>query len=343
MRQFVLLLAFSLVVLTGPVIEAAAEGNPLGLPSQAGGGPTLSSLDLALWPEYDRPEVLVIYRGAFAPETALPVAVEIRIPARVGAPTAVAYAGQGGERLNQEYTTRTEGDQLVVSFELTTLEFQLEYYDALGIDSTGKRSYSFSYTADYPITALSLQVQSPPTAEALTLDPPADSTGVQDDGLTYQSVQAGAVAQGAVKSWTLTYQKADSALTVETMASAAPAAPTAAAAPEGANPSETGSSTVLVFLVAFVALIAVGAAAFWLGRRTQPLSEPSVPPTGHRPGGGTPQARLQTSTPRAQPVAPRAVSREEVLYCNKCGAILRPDSDFCHKCGAPAQKREPGA
>jgi hypothetical protein len=194
------------------------------------GIPTLSSLDLALWPEYDRPEVLVIYRGLFAPETTLPVPVELRIPARVEAPTAVAYVGQGGERLNQEYTTRLEGDQLVVSFELPTLGFQLEYYDALAVDSAGKRSYSFSYTADYPITALSLEVQSPPTAEALTLDPAADSTVVQDDGLTYYLVQAGAMVQGALKSWTLTYQKADSALTVDSMA---PAAPTGAAAPEG--------------------------------------------------------------------------------------------------------------
>jgi hypothetical protein len=274
--------------------------------------------------------VLVIYHGSFAPETTLPVPVELRIPARVGAPTAVAYVGQGGERLNQEYTTRLEGDQLVVSFELPTLGFQLEYYDALAVDSAGKRSYSYSYTADYPITALSLQVQSPPTAEAFTLDPPADSTIVQDDGLTYYLVQAGAMAQGAVRSWTLTYQKADSALTVE---STAPVAPT------GEDSAKAGNSTVLVFLVAFVALIAVGTAAFWLGRRTQPLSEPSPPP-GPRSRGGTSQARRQGSTGPAQPVVPRAVSREEALYCSKCGALLRLDSDFCHRCGAPVQKRE---
>jgi hypothetical protein len=300
------------------------------------GIPALSSLDLALWPEYDRPEVLVIYRGSFAPETTLPVPVEFRIPARVEAPTAVAYVGQGGERLNQEYTTRLEGDQLVVSFELPTLGFQLEYYDALAVDSAGKRSYSYSYTADYPITALSLEVQSPPTAEAFTLDPPADSTVVQDDGLTYYLVQAGAMAQGASKNWTLTYQKADSALTVE---STVPATSSGAAAPEGEGPAETGGSTVLIFLVAFVALIAVGAAAFWLGRRTQPLAEP-LPPTGLRSGGGASQARRQGSAGRAQPAVPRAMAREETFYCAQCGALLRADSVFCHKCGAPVQRRE---
>lgn len=327
-----LVLAFSLAVLTGPAL--AQDVPPAG-----GGVPTLASLELALWPEYDRPEVLVIYRGVFAPETALPVPVELRLPARVGAPTAVAYAGPGGQPLNQEYTTRTEGDQLVVSFELATLGFQLEYYDALAVDSTGKRTYSYSYTADYPITALSLEVQTPPTAEAVTLDPPADSVVPQADGVTSYLVQAGAVAQGATKSWTLTYQKADSALTVETLVPQPGAEATAAASPEG-----MGNSTVLVFLVAFVALIAVGAAAFWLGRRTQPIAQPSMPPGSHPPalsskgGQGSAVARRQSTGPRPQPATPGAAPREETLYCGMCRALLRPDSDFCHKCGAPVPR-----
>lgn len=57
--------------------------------------PSLSNLEVALWPEFDRPEVLVIYRGLFAPETPLPLLVEIRIPARAGEPTAMAYVGEG--------------------------------------------------------------------------------------------------------------------------------------------------------------------------------------------------------------------------------------------------------
>jgi hypothetical protein len=59
MRRFLVTLAFCLVF--------------LGLPAQAQDTPTLSSLDIAFWPEYDRPEMLVIYQEMFAPETRLPV------------------------------------------------------------------------------------------------------------------------------------------------------------------------------------------------------------------------------------------------------------------------------
>jgi hypothetical protein len=146
--------------------------------------PTISNLEIALWPEFDRPEVLVIYRGLLDAETPVPVPLEIRIPARVGEPTAVAYVGEGGQRFNLENTTRVEGDWLVVSFDLPTSGFQLEYYDTLDINSEGERQYTFPYTADYDIEALDLQFQVPPTAEGFTLDPPTDMVASEADGLT---------------------------------------------------------------------------------------------------------------------------------------------------------------
>ncbi|RPI55590.1 MAG: hypothetical protein EHM56_05140, partial [Chloroflexi bacterium] len=99
----------SLVLVCGGLAPAAAAQETQ----------ELASLSIALWPEFDRSEMLVIYQGALASETPLPAAVEIRIPARVGRPTAVAFLSEAGERLNQQYTTRVEGEALVVSFELT--------------------------------------------------------------------------------------------------------------------------------------------------------------------------------------------------------------------------------
>ena len=81
--------------------------------------------------------------GVLAGDTLLPVPLEIRIPASAGQPTAVAYADQGGQTFNQPYTTRVEGEWLVVAFELNSLGFQLEYYAPLAIDSAGQRSFTF--------------------------------------------------------------------------------------------------------------------------------------------------------------------------------------------------------
>ena len=312
MKRILLILIFLVVVLGS---QALAQDVPL-----------LSDLGVSLWPEYDRPEVLVIYRGVFAEDTPLPIPVEISIPARVGQPTAVAYVDESGQRLNQEYTTRVSGDSLVVMFELNTVGFQLEYYDALPPDAEGRREYTYAYTADYPVTDLNLDFQVPPTAQGFVLDPPADSAITEADGLVYNLVNVGALAKGEERSWTFAYQKDNEELTVSTFTQPDTTVPATAGAAEGAD-----NSTILIFLVAFVALIVVGGTAFWLGRRTQPLqSEPPAPSRPKRRGSGggsqTPHQRLPSS------------GGQEALFCHHCGAQLRADSDFCHKCGTAVRR-----
>jgi hypothetical protein len=254
------------------------------------------------------------------------VPVEFRIPVDVGQPTAVAYVGEGGQRFNQEHTTRVEGDWLVVAFELPTQGFQLEYYDTLPVDSTGQRQFTYTYTADYPLTTLELELQVPPTAEAFTLDPPADSVTPEADGLTYHLVQAGPLAQGETESWTFSYQKPDSDLTVSAFVQ--PETPEPVAPPVAGG---TDNSSVLIFLLAFVALVGVGAAAFWLGRRTQPISEPTPSAAKQRKRRGSGRGtRPQQQPPPSGP--------EDMLFCYKCGTQVRPDADFCHRCGAVVRK-----
>lgn len=277
--------------------------------------PVLATLQISLWPEFDRPDVLVIYRGLLAADTPLPVPVEIRIPAEVGDPTALAYVDAAGQRLNLVYTSRVEGEEQVVSFELPTLSFQLEYYDALPADAAGQRTYTFDYQADYTIRELSVEVLAPPTARNFALEPPADSV-VPESGLNYHVAQVGALARDEARSWTFRYDKDNPDLTISILQQeqAPSALPTVAAPVEGDN------STVLIFFVAFVALVAVGAVAFWLGRRTGSEAEPPI------------EAPFPARKKRQGP------ARGSGLFCYKCGTQLRADSEYCHKCGAAARK-----
>jgi hypothetical protein len=308
MKRFVPIIAICIVLLAWPV--------------QAQESPILSDLQIALWPEYDRSEVLVIYRGMFTPETPLPVPVELRIPARIGQPTAVAYVGEGGQLLNQPNMVRVEGEWLVVSFELPTRGFQLEYYDTLPVSSTGQREYNYTYVADYPVTDLTVEFQVPPTAVAVTLEPPADSVAPDSDGLLYHRSNLGSTPQGEEQTWTFAYQKDDSDLTIAAFVQ--PETPTVASSPatDGGD-----SSTVLIFLVAFVALVAVGGAAFWLGSRTQSLAPKSPPPSKRHKRRGSGRG----SQPKEQKLPPSRV--QEVFFCHQCGAEQRPDAQFCHQCG----------
>lgn len=309
MKRFLLMLVLSLAILAGPV--------------RAQETPTLSNLEISFWPEFDQPEMLVIYRGTLSPDTALPVPVEIRIPADVGQPTAVAYVDDAGQRFNQQYTTRVEGDWLVVAFDLAAQGFQLEYYNPLAVDANNQRQYAFDHVADYPITSLNLEFQVPPTAQDFVLDPAADTVRQEGDGLTYHLVQRGPVEQGESQTWTLTYQKGDEDLTISAFAQPAAPVPTAAPATGGSD-----NSTVLIFLVAFVALVGVGAAAFWLGRRAQLDSPADSPPPRRQKRRGSGQG-VQPQLRNLPPSGGTAA-----LFCHQCGADLRPDSVFCHRCGS---------
>jgi hypothetical protein len=282
---------------------------------QAQEGPTLENLEIALWPEFDRPEVLVIYRGLLSSDVSLPASIEIAVPARVGQPTAMAYVDDAGQRFNQQYTTRVEGDRLIVAFELSTTAFQLEYYDALPIDAAGKRSYTYAYTADYDTAALNLEFQEPPTAQGFTLAPPADSVIVGGYGLNYHLLQAGALATGDTREWTLSYVKDNADLTAASVS----VQPEATVPPASAS-ATGGDTTIWIFLVAFIVLIAVGTTGYWLGHRTQPVSQPAQRHQKRRGSGRGDQVQRRP-----------AVS--DVRFCHQCGAELRSDSIFCHKCG----------
>jgi hypothetical protein len=286
---------------------------------QAQESPSLASLDISLWPEYDRPEVLVIYRGQLDADVALPTSLEIAVPARVGQPTAVAYVDEAGERLNQQYTTRLEGDSLIIIFELVTQRFQLEYYDALPLGEAGERTYTYAYTAEYPTTALNIEFQVPPTAQGFQLSPPADAVVEGGGGLSYHLVQAGTLSAGDTREWTFSYVKDNSELTAAGLEPEATSMPDAAATGEG-----SGDSTIWIFLVSFVALIGVGVTGYWLGHRTQAASRRVHPASKPRKRRGSGRGE------RTQPSSSGGVAR----FCHQCGAELRSDSAFCHQCGA---------
>lgn len=307
MKRLVLVLMLSLAALVGPVLAQES--------------PALATLDISIWPEYDRPEVLVIYRGQLDSGVSLPVSLEIAVPARVGEPTAVAYVDENGERLNQQYTTRVEGDSLIVSFQLISQAFQLEYYDTLPIDSDGRRAYTYTFAADYATTEVNLEFQVPPTAQGFEIAPPADTQVSAGNGLTYHLVEAGTLAAGDTLEWTMSYLKDNDELTEAGLVQAAPSAPTPA--PAGG----TGDSTVWIFLISFVALIGVGVTGYWLGHRTQVGAGGAQPARQPRKRRGSGQG--------AQ--SPRPPLRGRARFCHQCGADLRSDSAFCHSCGAPVR------
>ncbi|MBI4290493.1 MAG: zinc ribbon domain-containing protein [Betaproteobacteria bacterium] len=300
-------LRFSLALLAAvllPAIAAAAGGNA------PKGNPRLASLGIDIWPEYDRPAVLVILKGELASNVALPAAVSVRIPARSGGPSAVAFSSEaGGNLLTAKYDSGRAGDYITVKFQVPQRIFHIEFYDPI-VTSTPERKYTYVWPGDLATDRLSVIVQEPAGTLDLSVTPSLDATATGQDGLRYRSAQLGAFEAGKQLPVRVAYTKTDSRTSTEISrpqadgslpsdSSTASSLP-ALSSPPAMRTGETGSGWFLALAVALPLGIAAGA-AFLLWRRRA-----------------------------AATAAPRGGGR----FCPQCGAQADSGDRFCSKCGA---------
>jgi len=101
----------------------------------------LAYLQIDLWPEYDRSEMLVILRASLAADVSLPVDVTFRIPAAAGEPNAVAVRQPDGSLFTEKYERQVEEQWAYITFKATTPDIQVEYYDPQLEKSDDARHY----------------------------------------------------------------------------------------------------------------------------------------------------------------------------------------------------------
>lgn len=265
-----------------------------------------TTLGIDLWPDYDRPGVLVIYRGTIAPGASLPATLELRIPAAAGPPNAVAERRAEGQLVSLQFERRVDGDTAVITATVTRPVLQMEYYDPAIERDGAAHSFTFRWPGDYEVGALTVSVQQPDLAQNLTTEPAAAGRGPGSDGLIYHNVALGAVEAGQSVAVNVRYEKASDQLTVETMPQVETAPPPAAAT------SQPGSDTEVVVIVVVALLVAALVTVALLVTR----SRRAVPSAGQ--GGGA--------------VPPGATSGAR--FCTQCGAAAAAGDRFCHGCGS---------
>jgi hypothetical protein len=265
-----------------------------------GQGPVsaLENLEIFLWPDYDRPSVLVLLTGTLAPEAALPAAVSVPFPpdAQLNAVARI----DARERMIDDIAYSTGTGTLT----LTTPDsrFQVEYYLPYRIED-GEHVFSFTWLADLSVERLNTTVQRPMAAPSLLTEPMASQVLQGRDGLTYYRLPAQAVPGGQPFSLTVRYPMASTRLTAERGEGGA-GAPAAAspAAPEPTPPFEWPAVLAAIGVGLVSALIA------W-----------------------------QLASRRSQPTAPSTAKDEEPAarhYCHACGRPVATEDRFCSDCGA---------
>ncbi len=270
---------------------------------------TLERLQVSLWPEYDRPGVLVIYRAVLPAAQTLPVDLTFRIPAAAGEPNAVAYRADDLNLITMPYTRQVVGDLAMITFTATVREVQFEYYDpALEIQESQHR-FTFNWPGDYAVSEFAVEVQQPAQATRMSMTPALGSGTLGNDGMTYFTAVLGSMAAGETQSLQLSYEKTGSALSFERLQPVEPIA-------SPASLSERLLSWpywMWVLGALGIALLALAVVLFVRNSRGQKDERPGRP--RHKAAGRTTR-----------------------LYCHNCGASADGTAIFCSACGTKLRR-----
>jgi hypothetical protein len=281
--------------------------------------PQFDSLQVALWPEFDRKAMLVIYHANLPATSALPADISLSLPDGVAQPYAVAQSGVDGNLVDLNYTTKQVDGRTQVDLQATSQLVWIEFYQDITIDGS-QRSYTFKWPGGLSVASLTAQIQVPPGISNLNLTPPASGQVIGQYGLTYQNVDLGPVSPSDRPTLTLTYTKPTDSLTADSLPQ-----PTALSQPQataGAAPEPTqlllwgalGLGVVTLVVVLFLYL------RVW---RSPP-----------RPA----QFHLRRSHKSAVGSTPRPEASIGRVYCHQCGELAEDTDLFCRFCGTKLRR-----
>jgi hypothetical protein len=276
---------------------------------------SINSLEIDIWPEYDKPSVLVIYHLALSSSTSFPANLSIRIPITAGDPYAVAERQVNGSLYTINPTRQVIGNWAIISFTTTESEVQLEYYDPGLVKDGNARHFQYTWPGDYAVSQLTIQVQEPSGATDMRISPSLGAGEVGTDGLTYYSQDLGAVSALQTIQITVDYKKSSDALSVENL----PIEPSASIPPT--NAVDLNISTLLPWILGILGagLIIGGSIWFWQSGRQRPATKPL-------------RRRSRKTGFQSETIS---TTDEGDIYCSQCGKRAQPGDQFCRSCGAP--------
>ena len=275
----------------------------------------LDRLKISLWPEFDRPAMLVIYRAELPDSTPLPAQVNLIMPAGSGDPHAVAVLESDGSLLNTPYELQTEGEWTTVTITADRPVVWMEYYADLKFEGD-QREFLFSYPAQGRIAALAYEVQQPVDTLAMEIVPEPDNQRIGEDGLVYYQKELGPISAGDEPSVGLLYTRSSETLSVGPAQEGPQISPI--------NEEVVGSTVSPLtltnwLLLGGLVLLLVGGGAYFVRQRAKEDRSSKNKPKRRRKKSG--------SVGRAAPPA------QVPQFCHNCGTQRTPDDVYCRKCG----------
>jgi hypothetical protein len=277
------------------------------------------NIQIDLWPEFDRPAMLVVFRAQLASDVDLPVDVTFRIPAEVGQPHAVAVRDTGGAALNADYELQVLDEWAYINLTTSYPEIQIEYYDTNITREDNVRSFTFNWPADYAADNVVMLVQQPIGATNITTMPRLTEITRDANNLIYLQGEIGAVSEGETFSMTVTYEKDTEDLTTNFIGLDSSAPVTTE------TPGRMSVDSALPYAMAILGVIVIFIAGFWYwstGKQTVPSRK--------RAAKNIQRKKKRVVEPEMHDHNPY----EQSTFCHHCGKRAVAGDKFCRSCGA---------
>jgi hypothetical protein len=271
---------------------------------------SLEQLEIALWPEYDQPAMLVIYRFRISSDIQLPAVVELPIPADTGAPHAVAWQDSDAGLFDASYELIAGDPWTLVQIEMEQSRLgQLEFYAEISFEGA-QRAFEFKWPGTIGLGGFSYEVQQPIGSVGLTVQPAPESEGAGPFGMNYLRAQMGPIAIDRELSVSVTYQKDSPLLSADALQPLGePVAPVS---------TESGSANLLPWMLAGAGLILIAGGLLYYTR-----------------------GRARPAPRRKRKAVTRDVGAEleaSAIFCHQCGVKARVNDVFCRNCGTRLRK-----
>jgi hypothetical protein len=286
-------------------------------PVRAQNIPKFNSMEVDLWPEYDRPGVLVIYRITLSADTSLPAELRIPIPSSAGEPSAVAAKQVDGTLINMAYTRQVVGQWSEIQFTAALPDIQIEYYDTRLMKQGQSRHFDYYWPGGFAVAALTIQVQQPVGSSGMRISPNLGAGQAGSDGLIYYTAQVGSLSSAQSFKITLDYQRSSDALSAESL----PVNPTRPLtdATSGRIQLFSGTNTLLAVLgLVLIGVVLIAGGGYWYWQSGHGKEEPGM--QQRRLRGNREEAAIENGT-------------GEVIYCHQCGNRAGPGDRYCRVCG----------
>jgi len=277
------------------------------LPVKGQEGLTFEELVVDIWPEYDDPRVLIIYRGVLSSQVSLPALVTFQIPAEAGQPNAVAVRDPENKLMSVTYERVVKGEFAEISFIATFHEVQFEYYDPLNNKEGNLRTFTYTWPGNHTVNSVVFQVQEPRGAYDLDISPPFGESYQGSDGLKYFRMGETQLKETESQNIQIRYQKSSDSLSVggQSIQPRRPIEPQLSFSFQGWNllPWLLGS-------LGFLFILGAVGIYWWFGEKRNPPESLESEPNPQEP-----------------------VFSELSSSCPQCGSKTSENDRYCRVCG----------